>query len=220
MDMRMMEGETFAMSARGIGDVRAGAMIGLSRSRRQDVHFYAGVQLPTGKVNATDDMPDCLDCKVDYPTQLGSGTFDLTPGLTWVREGGQWSWGANWLSVFHQGTNGEGYTFGDRHEVSAWGVRRLNQNVSASFRLGASRWGNVHGADPDFDPEMSPTQDPAAQGGRRMDVAFGLGFKPTIGPLRRHRFAGEVGRPIVQSLDGPQLKTNWGASVSWQLWWY
>jgi len=218
MDMRMMDGEAFVMRASGIGDVRAGAMIGLWRARRQDLFFYAGVQLPVGKVDVTDDMPDCAGCKVDYPMQPGSGTFDLTPGLTWVREGRVWSLGANWLSVLHTGTNSEGYRFGDRHDFSAWGVRHLNQSVSASFRLGGSRWGNVKGADPDLDPQMAPTQDPAAQGGRRIDVAFGLAFKPAVAPLNRHRFAVEVSRPIVQSLDGPQLATTWGATVSWQLW--
>jgi len=44
---------------------------------------------------------------------------------------------------------------------------------------------------------------------RTGDVSFGLGLKPTVGPLSRHRFGVEVGLPIVQSLDGPQLKTSW-----------
>ncbi|HEY1909467.1 MAG TPA: transporter [Vicinamibacterales bacterium] len=220
MDMRMMDDSTFTMKASGVGDLRAGAMFGLYRGRRQDLHFYAGLQFPLGSVTARDDMPDCPNCKVDYPMQPGSGTFDVTPGLTWVLDEDRWSWGANWLSVLRTGDNSEGYRFGNRHDLSAWGSRQLNRHVSASVRLSGSIWENVHGADPDFDPTMSPTQDPAAQGGKRMDLSVGMAFKPTVDVLRRGRLAVEVGHALAQSLDGPQLATGWTSSFLWQLWWY
>ena len=220
MDMRMMEGESFVMRSGGVGDLRAGALIGLWRGRRQDLFLSLGAQLPLGKVDAKDDVPDCFDCKVDYPMQPGSGTFDVTPGLTWVRDGNQWSWGASWLSVLRTGTNSESYRLGNRHDVAAWGVRRLYESVSGSVRITASRWGNVRGADPDLDPSMAPTQDPSAQGGRRMDLAVGLAIKPRVSPSTRHRLAVEIGRPILQSLDGPQLAGGLSSTVSWQLWWY
>lgn len=109
MDMLMSSGESFTMRARGLGDVRLGALIGLWQGDRQGLHLHAGISLPTGKVDATDDMPDCPDCKVDYPTQPGSGTWDLVPGVTWVAEAGDWSLGANWLETLRLGKNSEDY---------------------------------------------------------------------------------------------------------------
>lgn len=217
MDMRMMEGDTFTMEASGLGDTRLAALVGLWRGEGQGLHAQVGIQLPTGSVDATDDMPDCPGCKVDYPTQPGSGTWDLVPGLTWVGEAGPSSWGAQWNETWRLGTNSEGYTFGNRHELSAWGVRRWNDTLSTSLRLAGAAWGDVDGADPELDPSMAPTQDPGAQGGKRIDLLLGLGVKPG-GALRSHRFAVEVGLPIWQDLDGPQLAGDWNATFSWQLW--
>jgi hypothetical protein len=218
MGMRTMEGDTFDMEASGIGDVRLGALVGLWHGAQQGIHLQASVQLPTGAVDATDDMPDCPDCKVDYPTQLGSGTWDIVPGLTWVGESGRWSWGANWIETLRLGTNSEAYAFGNRHELSAWGVRGLSDSVSTSLRMAGAAWGNLDGADPDLDPSMSPSQDPRAQGGKRIALLLGLGIKPSTGGLSSHRFALEVGLPIWQDLDGPQLAASWSATLSWQLW--
>jgi hypothetical protein len=218
MDMMMMEGETFPMEANGLGGVQLGALVGLWRGSGKGLHLNAGIALPTGKADATDDMPDCAGCKVDYPTQPGSGTWDLMPGLTFVAETGSWSWGANWLETLRLDQNSENYAFGNRHELSLWGVRRWNDTFSTSLRLAGAAWGDVEGADADLDPMMSPTQDPDLQAGRRIDALLGLGLKPASGALSRHRFAVEIGLPIWQDLDGPQLETDCTASFNWQLW--
>lgn len=218
MDMVMHEGETFPMEASGLGGVQVGALVGLWQGHGKGLHLNAGVALPTGKADATDDMPDCTDCKVDYPTQPGSGTWDLMPGLTWVAEEDGWSWGANWFSMLRLGENSEGYAFGNRHELSAWGVRRWNDTFSTSLRLAGAAWGDVEGADADLDPMMSPTQDPDLQAGQRIDVLLGFGVKPSSGALKRHRLAVEIGLPLWQDLDGPQLETDWSATLNWQLW--
>jgi hypothetical protein len=218
MDMLMPEGERFSMQASGLGDPRLGALVGLWHGEAQGLHLAVGFSLPTGDVDATDDMPDCADCKVDYPTQLGSGTWDFLPGLTWVAEAGAWSWGANWAGTLRLGENSEGYAFGNRSELSAWGVRHWNRTFSTSVRLVGSFWGNLDGADPDLDPMMSPSQDAQAQGGKRVDLLIGLGLKLGGGTLRRQRLALEGGVPLWQDLDGPQLATSWSATLGWQLW--
>jgi hypothetical protein len=218
MDMSMMEGERFSMEASGIGGVSLGALVGLHKGARQAVHFTLGLGLPTGKVDARDDMPDCPDCRVDYPTQIGSGSWDLLPGLTWVGDAGRWSWGASWLGALRLGDNSEDYTFGSRHELSVWGVRDWSRAFSTSLRLSGVSWGDVDGFDVELDPMMAPTQDPDLQAGRRLDVLLGFGIQPTSGALQRHRLALEVGVPAWQDLDGPQLGTDWSASVAWQIW--
>jgi hypothetical protein len=151
---------------------------------------------------------------VDYATQPGSGTWDLTPGLTWASASDDWSWGATWLETLRLGDNSEGYAFGNRHELSLWGARRLGDALSGSLRIAGSAWGNIDGADPEFDPELTPTQDPGAQGGKRLDVLVGAGWQPGQG---RHRLAIELGLPVWQDLDGPQLETDWTANIAWQV---
>lgn len=108
--------------------------------------------------------------------------------------------------------------FGNRHELSLWGGRDWGEAVSTSVRLAGSAWGGIEGSDLDFDPTVAPTQDPDAQGGRRIDMLLGVGWQPWNGPLKHHRLALEIGAPIWQDLDGPQLAGDWSATFGWQFW--
>ena len=62
-----------------------------------------------------------------------------------------------------------------------------------------------------------PTAAPDLSVGGRVDLLVGAAFAPQTGLLRGHRLALEVGRPVYQSLDGPQLETDWTATQGWQL---
>ena len=73
--------------------------------------------------------------------------------------------------------------------------------------------GNVHGSDPELDPAANPESDPRHLGGERLDLLFGLNFFVPKGKLKGTRLSIEGGFPIHQSLDGPQLKTNWQLNV-------
>ena len=217
MDMRMDTGEKFTMDSRGIGDVQVAALMRLYEDPGQEVHLNAGVSVPTGSTDETDDTPGFPDGRVDYVMQPGSGTWDLMPGVTWVARDGAWSWGAQWIETWRLGENDEDYTLGNRHDVTAWGARALTDELSLSLRLAGHDWGNIDGADPALDPTMSPTQDPNKQGGRRVDALAGLSAAPR-GALAGNRFALEFGVPIYEKLDGPQLSTDWIATLNWQLW--
>jgi hypothetical protein len=61
-----------------------------------------------------------------------------------------------------------------------------------------------------------PTADPDLRAGRRVDLLVGAAFTPQAGLLRGHRLALEIGRPVYQNLDGPQLETDWTATLGWQ----
>lgn len=208
MGMEMDDGTEFTMESQGVGDLQLGALLLLAGSHAADEQllFQAGASLPTGSVSNEDSTPGCPDCHVDYPMQPGSGTVDLRPALTWLTRDGATTWGAQFALVQRLGENAQGWTAGNRQELSLWAARRLGEETSGSLRLTALRWGRTHGQDDDLDPMMSPTADPALQGGRRLDAAAGL---------RWGGLALEVGAPLDQKLDGPQLATDWFATLAW-----
>ena len=74
----------------------------------------------------------------------------------------------------------------------------------------------MRGADPTLDPTVVPTADPDLRGGTRLDFWPGINTIVDRGPLKGHRFALEAGIPMFQSLDGPQLKSDWRLIVGWQ----
>ena len=62
---------------------------------------------------------------------------------------------------------------------------------------------------------MIPTADASLRGGTRVDRLLGVNLHlPEWGG---NRFAVEGGMPIYQSLDGPQLETDWRLTAGWQL---
>lgn len=79
-------------------------------------------------------------------------------------------------------------------------------------------WGNISGADPALNPAIVPTADPNLRGGNRLDLLFGLNFLVPKGLkfIKGQRFAIEMGFPIYQDLDGPQLETDFVLTAGWQ----
>lgn len=209
-------GVRFKTEANGLGDVRLSGLLLLSDHNGHRVHANLGLSLPTGSIDERDDTPAMAQAKLPYPMQLGTGTFDLLPGLTYLGQSGDWSWGAQGTMRLHLDENDEGYRHGNRQSLTAWAARRMG-SLSASLRLNIEHWENFHGADPDLNPAMVPTADPDRRGGDRTDLLIGLNWYAQEGPLAGHRLAVEFGFPVYQDLEGPQLERDWQLMIGWQL---
>ncbi|MCP3914120.1 MAG: hypothetical protein GY711_01025 [bacterium] len=109
--------------------------------------------------------------------------------------------------------NDEDYTLGDRIDVTAWAARMLSDRVSVSARLAFADWDDIDGENGNLNPMLVPTADPDLRGGQRVDLSVGLNDSHASG----NRLALEFGAPIEEDLDGPQLSTDWIATVGWQL---
>ena len=144
--------------------------------------------------------------------QLGSGTFDLMPGMTYTGFADDWSWGAQALGTIRTGSNKRGYTLGNMGDFSLWGAHRWNENVSTSLRLNGTTWGNISGSDSRLNPNVIPTADPNLRAGSRLDILLGINGDFGNG----HRLAIEGGLPVAQSYDGPQLETDFILTAGWQ----
>lgn len=216
MDHRNRAGTRFPTSAEGFGDVQLMGLItvlGDQRKRGHRLVLNAGLSLPSGSIDKADFIPNRGVVKLEYPMQLGSGTVDLMPGLTYLGDAEHWAWGAQVLGTVRLGRNSNDYRFGNQVYLTAWGVYRLKDWVAPSLRLQTSISGRVRGRDPDIDPLSNPEANPRLQGGRRTDLLFGLHFYAPKGPLKDTRLTLEGGFPVYQSLNGPQLKTNWMFSL-------
>jgi len=217
MDHKTRMGQRFTTRSDGLGDVELTGLYGLYRSETHRVVAELGLSLPTGSIDEKDDIPASMgrDVRLPYPMQLGSGTWDLAPGLTYLGQTPDWSWGAHASGVIHTGWNGNDYRLGDSYHVTGWGARRLADWLSASLRLDFAGWGDIHGADPRLNPRVVPTADPDLRAGRSLSVLLGVNVFQIDGALGGNRLALEVGTPVYQWLDGPQLETDWSLSLSW-----
>jgi hypothetical protein len=106
--------------------------------------------------------------------------------------------------TYRVGENDNDYRLGHRLELGAWAKYAFAPNGVATSRIAYTMWGRVKGADPQLDPTMSPDADANAQGGIRTDFFVGVSAFTNNGWL----FSAEIGVPLYQSLNGPQMKTT------------
>ncbi len=209
-----MEGERFAERTDGIGDIEVRSMYSILNTQepRQWLLLNGGVGLPTGSVDAT-----MAGMRIEYPMQIGSGTFSVLPGVTYLGQVLPWGWAADFGSTVRLGRNDNGYRLGNRYQLGGSITRQLAHSVSVSGGARGEQWGNVRGSDPMLDPTDEPTKDPHLQGGKRLSALLGLTVHPQSGILAGQHFHLQADVPVVQSLDGPQLQRRWVVRLGWQL---
>ncbi len=212
-------GARFKTSSGGLGDIKlSGLFKVLNWGNNNNVILNFGLSFPTGSIDKKDDTPMGPNQQLPYPMQLGSGTWDLLPGVTYNGRQGNIDWGGQVMGVVRLGENDRDYTLGNRLNVTTWTAYNINYWLSGSFRLDWGFWGNIDGADPALNPAVVPTADPDLRGGNRLDALVGLNFVNQAGPkwLQGQRLAFEFGLPVYQDLDGPQLETDWIILFGWQ----
>ena len=216
---------TFQTNPKAFGDTKVAALVPLlghptaGSMDTDELTLKAGVSLPTGSTDETAQiltpMGGTPTVRVPYMMQAGTGTFDLEPALTYKGRRGKLGFGAQASASIRINDNKWGYAFGDTYEGTAWLSYRAAQWLSLSARVKGRTMGQVEGIDPSI---MGPVQtaNPDFQGGERVDVLGGINLVGTHGPLAGHRLALEVGMPVYQDLNGPQMAGDWMLTVGWQ----
>ncbi len=212
----------YGMESEGIGDLELSTLLRLTPvAAPEQIHLNLGISLPTGSITEEDAMPhgpggSFIDMRMEYPMQLGSGTYDLLPGITYFAQHGDCSWGGQGIATLRLGRNSADYSLGDRIDLTGWFAYRFSPSWSGSVRLNGASWGDIDGRDSRLSPTMSPASNPEAQAGERVEAAMGLNYRVPTGNLAGHRFGIELAKPLWERLDGPQLESDWSLVAGWQ----
>ena len=210
---------TFTTRNSGIGDTKVGILWGLRNSATHKLHFNFNVSLPTGSIDETDTVLSPMNTRptprMPYAMQLGSGTFDLEPGITYYGNSGLLGWGAQAKTVFRLGENDEDYTLGDAFQISGWGSYRLANWLSGSLRLSYVDQDSIDGNDSAIRAPVT-TANPDNYGGERLDIAIGFNAVNHTG----HRFAFEYTAPIEQDVNGVQMEMQSMWTLGYQFTFY
>jgi hypothetical protein len=86
MAIKAQNGTDFRTRTDGIGDIKINGMLKLWEENQNTLFLNLGVSLPTGAINesATTPVSGGNRAQLPYPMQLGSGTVDFMPGLTYT----------------------------------------------------------------------------------------------------------------------------------------
>jgi hypothetical protein len=202
------------------GDVRLSALYVLRRTDRHQWHANLGMSIPVGFLETLPQLQNPTFPNLPtYALRTSSGTYDLLPGLTYRGQADRWSWGAQASGVVRLGFNTLGYKLGDQVNMTVWTSRLWTHRLSSSARLDSNIWGNIAGLDSRLNPALSPTNVTLLQGGRRVDLLFGLNYYLPASRIPGQYLTVEGGFPVYQSLDGPQLGVNWILNAGWNMVW-
>lgn len=218
MDMKDMMGmgtHVMEMESSGLGDLKVGALRNIYDQDGRKLHLNLMMSLPTGSIDETTTNMMGATVVQSYAMQLGSGTYDLRPGITYSAQSDNLSWGAQASAVIRLGENDRDYTLGDRFKLQSWVQKPLNQNVSLSLRVAYDDWQGIDGEDSRLAMMvmMNPLADASLQGGERFSAALGLNITFPSG----HRLAVEYTHVLEQNLDGLQMSLDDSLSLGWQL---
>ena len=208
---------TNTSSTAGFGDTTVSGLWRLYKDSSNVANFMLGVSLPTGSnvesITMLSPSNTSMTMRGSYGMQLGTGTYDLLPGLTFTNHANSWSWGAAWRGRFATGNNTEGYHYGDQNDVTAGGGYTSSPGLTWSARLNEEVQNHIHGADPAIFGLMEGAN-PNFSGGRHTDVLAGVEIAGGPFGFKNKHLSLEAGKTVAQDLNGPQLGRDWMVNAS------
>ncbi len=217
-DMTMLNG--MSMESNGLGDLKLSGLYDLaSWDNGRRVHLNVGISAPTGAVDERS-----AGTILPYGMQLGSGTWDFLPALTFLGQTDNYSWGAQVGGALRMGDNDRDYSLGNRFDAALFGARKLSDSFSLSIKFDYFSQSEIDGKDSDIEDRRmgmmnNPSFDPASQGRDLSTFGLGLNYYCRNGIFKGHRLAVEWETPLSEDVNGVQLETDSIWSLGWQYAW-
>ncbi len=201
----------------GIGDTTISSLIKLFDQPGHHVHLGLGISAPTGDVDLKFRRIARQEASiVHFAMQLGSGTWDFLPSLTYTGELDNWSWGAQISSTLRlEDRNESGYRLGNSLQTTAWGGYKITNWLSTSVRGIYSVQGSIKGDFNKFSSRAGPMDFPANHGGRFWDVGLGLTASIPGGEFAGNTLSFEWLQPIQDDVNGYQIEREGALTASW-----
>jgi hypothetical protein len=219
---------TAPMATAGISDTELDAMYKFYDDRKLGSFVGTlGLSLPTGSTTQTINMMG-FTFRAPYDMQLGSGTLDLKPALTynWVSDNALWNLGATVSGIIRTDTN-NGWAYGDSVKLSTWVQHDFKDDLKdylkedlrpivGWFRMTFTDTGSIRGHDPQIDcwnvncwgsiasESPIPDADPRNYGGQILNAYVGAYYR-----YNTFNIGLEGGLPLYQYLNGLQMKNSW-----------
>jgi len=222
----------------GLGDTLMAVMVKLFENDIHHVHLGLGISAPTGRTDITftglpkanghpgigNEVAEEIGNPIQsYNMQLGSGTWDINPSLTYTGHYQHWSWGAQVNATLRmEDKNKEGYALGNEIQGSVWGGYQVQDWLSFSLRNSYRVQDKVNDIiNPDVfyglgnEVQLTPLENPANQGGKFWDIGIGMTLSAPDSAYSGHQLSIEWLQPVYHDLNGYQLERDGTLSVRW-----
>lgn len=202
-------------SSGGFGDVKLWALYKIGNGEGSSLVLSAGLNMPTGDINVEAGEHALFPGqRQSYMMQLGTGSFDLMPGLTYYKRTGKLAWSAQALMNIRPFENENGYRQGSDVTFNIWSAYSFNSSFSASFRGEIFNGDVISGRDPMISTLAEPDANPVNHGGIKGNTYAGFNYYLNKGLLHDTKLGIEFGIPVYQNVKGVQMSTAYSLFVS------
>ncbi len=202
----------------GLGDTGLFAMFKLFNNDHHHVHMSLGFNAPTGESDfSLRGAHGFALGYIHYGMQVGSGTWDFRPSLTYTGQWHAFSWGAQFNATKRIGKNDQGFTFGDIVQGTTWGGYQFTDWLSASVRGIYTSRGHLRGRYEERDQQISVgTMDyPSNYGGEYWDLGLGITVTAPKGNFAGNQLSFEWLQPLVDDVNGYQRERDGALTLNW-----
>ena len=200
-----------------IGDTIIASMIKLYEKPGHRVHVGLGLSAPSGKSDLQLRRIFQIDGgAIHFGMQLGSGTWDFVPSLTYAGEYDRWNWGVQVNGVKRmEKQNDSGYRLGDIFQATTWSGLNLSRWLTASVRGIYTVQDQIHGDFNQFNARIGPMDYPANSGGQFWNIGVGVNVNVPGGRFAGHHLGFEWLQPVHTDVNGYQLNRKGALAASW-----
>ncbi|MEQ1485494.1 DUF3570 domain-containing protein [Methyloglobulus sp.] len=212
----------------GIGDTGLYALFKLFDKSDHHLTLSIGGTAPTGDDEVTlriTDTNPAPNTPIHYGMQLGSGTWDFKPSLTYTGKQDAFSWGAQVTGTRRlEGRNESNFAFGDIFQSSVWGGYHWTNWLSTTVR-GIYTWQDkIHGeylpltlrqGTPYKPTHIGPFDQPANYGGQFVELGLGINVSIPSGAFAGNTLKFEWLQPVHTDVNGYQLDRDGALSFTW-----
>jgi hypothetical protein len=210
----------------GIGDTGVYALFKLFDRTGQHLNLSLGGTAPTGDVGVKlrkSAHNYSYDTLIHYGMQLGSGTWDFKPSLTYSGEADRFSWGAQVTGTKRLEIRNVSYfSFGDIFQSSVWAGVQWTDWLGTTLRGIYTSQGKVRGHYPPIldilgQPltHIGPMDNPANYGGEFFDLGLGINVNIPNGAFAGNAFKFEWLQPVSTHYNGYQLDRDHSLAFTW-----
>lgn len=203
------------MKTNGFGDCQLSLLYGLIVKDNYQLILSSEFNIPTGSIDQKGVLGDMLYNQKRYPysMQLGTGSFDVAPRLTYVNEMNASVFSAQIWSNLRLFQNKYDYKYGSDFNLSAWYAYKWSDKFSSSLRSTYTYSNPISGKDNSLFSYNEPSANHLNYGGQTIHGFLGSTYHFN----HNHRIAFEIGTALYQQANGIQMKNKFQINASYSI---
>ena len=203
------------MNTNGFGDIQLGLLYGLLMKESNQIILSSEVNIPTGSIDKKGPDGDMMYNNKRYPyaMQIGTGTFDFMPKVTYLSEKGEGTLSIQTGLSIPLSYNSLGYKNSATYQFSSWYAYKLGSKFTTSLRAVLDVSDNIIGLDESLYRYNEPSTNTLNYGQTSLYSFLGGTFHFWSG----NRIAFEFCLPLYQKVLGIQMKDEYQINLSYNI---